>query len=115
MSSQFYVQPINDAPTLRFNNMSGATSKSLSYFEDDPLLLFAKDLYLRDVDSDISTATLHFIGLLNGDNDYFTINQTLAAHYGISINIIDGVNSRSIIATGNSSSEHYREVSMSII
>lgn len=95
--------------------MSGATSKSLSYFEDDPLLLFADDLYLRDVDSDISTATLHFMGLLNGNNDYFAINQTLAAHYGINISIIDGVNSRSVIATGNSSSEHYREVSISIL
>lgn len=95
--------------------MSGATSKSLSYFEDDPLLLFAKDLYLRDVDSDISTATVHFVGLLNGNNDYFTINETLAAYYGISIDITDGINSRSIIATGNSSSEHYREVSLSIL
>ena len=95
--------------------MSGATSKSLSYFEDDPLLLFAKDLYLRDVDSDISTATVHFVGLLNGNNDYFTINETLAAYYGISIDITDGINSRSIIATGSSSSEHYREVSLSIL
>ena len=67
---QLTIIPVNDAPILSFvsdpavrsnpnPNQSGVTQMSFSYTEDDPPLNFGRDIYLRDVDGNISFAILN--------------------------------------------------------
>ena len=67
------IIPINDAPILLFildptvrENptpvLSGVTQMSFTYTEDDPPLNFGRDIYLRDVDGNISFAILNLTG-----------------------------------------------------
>ena len=64
------IIPVNDAPILFFVSdptmrsnpsplKSGMTQMSFTYTEDDPPLNFGRDIYLRDVDSNISFAVLN--------------------------------------------------------
>lgn len=66
---QISILPINDAPillyvsdaTIRTNPRpatTGVTTRVFEYTEDDPSLNFGQDIYLRDVDSNISSASL---------------------------------------------------------
>lgn len=93
---------------MSFNNSN--LEKTLQYAEDDHVLFLAADLYLRDVDSNISMATLYFTGLLNGPNDHFFINQTLASSYGLTFNMTDQQTSTTIIVSGSATYAQYREV-----
>ena len=67
---QLTIIPVNDAPILSFVSdpavrsnpnpiQSGVTQMSFSYTEDDPPLNFGQDIYLRDVDGNISFAILN--------------------------------------------------------
>ena len=64
------IIPVNDAPILFFVSdpterlmpsplQSGITQMSFTYTEDDPPLNFGRDIYLRDVDSNISFAVFN--------------------------------------------------------
>ena len=63
------IIPVNDAPILFFvSNVtvreavlvqtSGEITMSFTYTEDDPPLIVGSDIYLRDVDSTIASATI---------------------------------------------------------
>ena len=83
----------------------------LQYYEDDPLLSLTNDLYLRDVDSNITSASLHFNDLMNGLDDYFFLNQTLALTYGLNINTtMDNFDTRTILVSGTATPDAYKEV-----
>ena len=67
---------VNDAPILLFVSdpavresptpvLSGTTQMSFTYTEDDPPLNFGRDIYLRDVDSNISLAVLNLTSKTN--------------------------------------------------
>lgn len=67
------ILPVNDAPillyvsdpVLRANSAPNITvnnTEMFQYTEDDPPLNFGHDIYLRDVDSNISSATLQLSG-----------------------------------------------------
>lgn len=71
------IIPINDPPLLSFLDSSndllrsfpvrvttGAASAMFKYREDDDPLNFGRDIYLRDFDSSISSATLWLAGVL---------------------------------------------------
>ena len=64
------IIPVNDDPILLFVSdpavrenpipvLSGVTQMSFTYTEDDPPLNFGRDIYLRDVDGNISLAILN--------------------------------------------------------
>ena len=64
------IFPINDPPILLFVSNSSlrasidpvlmaATEMRFEYIEDDPALNFGRDIYLRDVDGNISHITLN--------------------------------------------------------
>lgn len=64
------IIPVNDPPILFFVSdpairansdpiSSGVTQMSFAYTEDDPPLNFGRDIYLRDVDGNISFAILN--------------------------------------------------------
>lgn len=64
------IVPVNDPPILLFVTdptlregsepvTSGATQMSFIYREDDPAINFGRDIYLRDVDGNISFAQLN--------------------------------------------------------
>lgn len=91
--------------------IDSSLTKTLQYKEDDPPLPLVIDLNLRDVDSNLTAATLQFTGLLNGDNDYFNISQSLASMYGLNITTNNQPTSRTITITGSASPEQYSEVS----
>ena len=63
------IIPVNDPPLLFFVSnasqraniepiLNGDTQMGFIYFEDDSSLNFGRDIYLRDVDSNISVAIL---------------------------------------------------------
>jgi cysteine-rich repeat protein len=108
----FYLQPINDAPDLYFGENSSMATKTIRYFEDDPSLLLANDSNLRDVDSNIMSAAIQMTGLIDGANDVFYINQTLADTYNIHISITENrsTQSREITATGSATPYEYEQV-----
>ena len=70
---QLTIVPVNDAPILFFvaNEtirrlpapiLVGDTVQSFNYTEDDPAINIGQDIYLRDVDGDIMSATVHLSG-----------------------------------------------------
>ena len=70
------IIPVNDAPILLFVSdpavresptpvLSGTTQMSFTYTEDDPPLNFGRDIYLRDVDGNISLAVLNLTSKTN--------------------------------------------------
>ena len=111
LSQQFYVEPINDAPTMYFSTLSN-NLKQLTYSEDDPDLPLADDVILQDVDTDIVVVTVELSGLLNKQQDVFSFNDTLVNEYGVDIIqavTADGV-MRTITLNGSASAEHYEQV-----
>ena len=117
--SQFAIQPKNDPPILLLFadppseiTLIGITSKNLSYIEDDQPILLATDLYLRDVDSNISSITIELTGLLNGKSDKFSVNEDLLDMYGIALEydeLSSSINS-TIILGGEASPKEYEQV-----
>ena len=70
------IIPVNDAPILLFVSdpavregptpvLLGTIQMSFTYTEDDPPLNFGQDIYLRDVDSNISLAVLNLTSKTN--------------------------------------------------
>lgn len=70
---QLTFAPVNDAPILLYVTNESARSsptpvltsetvQSFSYTEDDPAINIAQDIYLRDVDGNIMSATVHLTG-----------------------------------------------------
>ena len=69
------ILPVNDPPTLSFLDSNdanrdftvrvttGDSSRMFDYLEDDSPLNFGRDIYLRDFDSSISSATLWLAGV----------------------------------------------------
>lgn len=69
------IIPVNDPPILLFVSdpamradptpvLSGVTQMTFTYTEDDPPLNFGQDIYLRDVDGNISLALLNLTSKL---------------------------------------------------
>lgn len=63
------IVPVNDPPVLLFVTdsslranidpvLTAETEMSFEYIEDDPALNFGQDIYLRDVDGNVSLSTL---------------------------------------------------------
>ena len=72
---ELIIIPVNDAPLLFFVSdpairadpspvLSGVTQMNFTYIEDDPPLNFGRDIYLRDVDGNISFAILNLTSKL---------------------------------------------------
>ena len=69
------ISPVNDPPILSFvmdeslrssePYLLGSSTAAFQYTEDDPELNFGRDIYLRDVDSNIASATLQLTGELS--------------------------------------------------
>ncbi|XP_019864320.1 PREDICTED: uncharacterized protein LOC109593738 [Amphimedon queenslandica] len=108
----FTIEPVNDPPEISFNN--NLTLKSIHYTEDDPPLLVAEDLILSDIDSNISNAILVFTGLSNGPSDYFSVNSSFIAAYGLQVNISDYTSNRTMIVHGSASPAAYGKVLQSL-
>lgn len=69
------IIPVNDPPILLFVSdesqranvdpvLTGQTEMSFTYLEDDPALNFGRDIYLRDVDGNITFAVLNLTSTL---------------------------------------------------
>ena len=110
-SQQFYVEPINDAPTLYFSALSNHL-KELVYSEDDPHLPLADDVILQDVDTDIVLVVVELSGLINKEHDVFSFNETLANGYGVNITQTVSPNGMTgtITLNGPASAEYYEQV-----
>ena len=70
---QLTIVPVNDGPILFFVAdetirtspapiLEGETVQSFNYTEDDPAINIGQDIYLRDVDGDIMSATVRLSG-----------------------------------------------------
>lgn len=70
---QLTFVPVNDAPILLYVTnesarssptpvLTGETVQSFSYTEDDPAINIGQDIYLRDVDGNIMSATIRLAG-----------------------------------------------------
>ena len=70
---QLTFVPVNDAPILLYVTnesarssptpvLTGDTVQSFSYIEDDPAINIGQDIYLRDIDGNIMSATIRLAG-----------------------------------------------------
>lgn len=70
---QLTFVPVNDAPILLYVTnesarssptpvLTGETVQSFSYIEDDPAINIGQDIYLRDIDGNIMSATIRLAG-----------------------------------------------------
>ncbi len=77
----------------------------MTYTEDDPALFIATDIYLRDVDSNISSVTIDFP---NENGDIFQVANYLSLQeaYSLQSSMIDNT----MIISGSASAEVYQEV-----
>ena len=103
--------PRNDKPLLIIvedpssDSFIGKYNQTYTYLEDDPQLFFASNVYLQDVDSDLSSVTIKLTGLLNGDDDVFKLNETL-----LSYDVSKSNQGRIITLSGDYTADVYEKV-----